>query len=72
MANAMIKDRMNLYNPKLRSNVLDTTNVNSTKQSSSDMEAIRNLSQFANELTKNGRLTIPGGLSKRRYSCLYS
>ena len=60
--NAMIKDRMNLYNPKLRSNVLDTTNVNSTKQSSSDMEAIRNLSQFANELTKNGRLTIPGGL----------
>ena len=28
----------------------------------SDMEAIRNLSKLANDLTKNGKLVVPGGL----------
>ena len=34
----------------------------------SDMEAIRNLSKLANDLTKNGKLVVPGGLEIKRES----
>ena len=40
--------------------VLGNTNIKSIVNK--DTEAIRNLSDFANQLTKNGKLVVPGGL----------
>ena len=42
--------------------VFSVEKMSNAKKSQADFEAIRNLSDLANQLTKNGKLVIPGGL----------